>query len=306
MRPKKGEPAVALASMTGFARVEGQDEAESWAWEVRSVNGRGLDLRIRMPAGFEAIEQPARAAVTERFARGNISATLTLTRDTRAPTITVNETVLRQIIAATQRLRDEPGLSTEPLRLEGLLGLRGVVESIETVDTPERQRLRQEAVLADLARGLDALAAMRLDEGKRLGEVLAAVLARLRTLVDDALRSATAQPAAIQERLQHQLRELLGADPPIPEDRLALEVALLAGKADVREELDRLTAHLDAVQALLVEGGPVGRKLDFLCQELNREANTLCAKSADIALTRIGMDLKVEIDRLREQVQNLE
>jgi uncharacterized protein (TIGR00255 family) len=297
---------VTLASMTGFARVEGQDEAESWAWEIRSVNGRGLDVRLRMPPGFEALEPPARTAVSGRFARGNVAATLTLSRVARAPSLAINEAALRQIIELARTLRSEPGLSPEPPRLEALLGLRGVLEVAEGTEAPEQQEARRAAVLADFERALDALAAMRHAEGERLRGIFVAVLVAIRALVGEAGQSAGAQPAAIRERLEGQLRELLGAEPPLPEERLAQEVALLAGKADVREELDRLLAHVDAAEALLAAGGPIGRKLDFLCQELNREANTLCAKSADIGLTRIGMDLKVEIDRLREQVQNLE
>ena len=296
--------------MTGFARAEGVDAPDMhpglhWAWELKSVNGRNLDVRCRLPVGFEVLESVARAAVADRFKRGNISVTLTLSRGTEPPRVRINRDLLSQLVALVDELKDK--VAAEPPRLDGLIGVRGVVEVVEEEEPTEAQRtVRISRMTETLGRALDSLAAMRHDEGARLAAVIRQHLEAIDHLRQRAAAAAGAQPAALRARLKAQIEALLEASPALPEDRLAQEAALLLTRADVREELDRLTAHVAAARKLLADGGGVGRKFDFLCQEFNREANTLCSKSADVELTAIGLDLKAAIDQLREQVQNIE
>ncbi len=297
--------AAPLRSMTGFARAQGEDERLTWTWELRTVNSRGLDQRYRLPSGWESLEPQARALVGERLARGSLQANLTVKAGRPATRLRVNREVLEQIVALTRELETELGAA--PARLDGLLALRGVLEESDGEEEDEAARAaRTRTVLDSFAAALDGLVAMRGEEGERLHALVAEHLARIAELEAAARACAAAQPAAIKARLRALVAELLEAEPALPEERLAQEAALLVGKADVREELDRLSAHLAASRALLAEGGAVGRRLDFLCQEFNREANTLCSKSADVELTRIGLELKGAIEQLREQVQNLE
>jgi uncharacterized protein (TIGR00255 family) len=292
--------------MTGFARAEGEADGISWVWELRSVNGRALELRLRLPPGFEPLETRLRAALAQRCRRGNVSATLSVTR-VAPPAIRVNRPMLDQIVALVRDLSGELARETEiaPPRLDGLLAVRGVIETVE--DDPEPVvAARRDAVFAGWSQALDRLAAARAEEGARLAALLADQRAQLAALVDAASASAAAQPAAIRARLEALLVDLSGLAPPIPEERVAQELAMLVTRADVREELDRLRAHIAQAGEVLHRGDAIGRELDFLCQELNREANTLCSKSADIELTRIGLSLKAAIEQFREQVQNLE
>jgi uncharacterized protein (TIGR00255 family) len=292
--------------MTGFARSEGEADGISWVWELRSVNGRALELRLRLPAGFEPLEPQLRAALGQRCRRGNVSATLSVTRLTPAA-IRINRPMLDQIVALVRQVSGDIAKDTEiaPPRLDGLLAVRGIIETVE--DDPEPVvAARRAAVLAGWTQALGRLAAARADEGARLAALLADQRAQLAALVEAAAGSAAAQPAALRARLETLLAELSALAPPIPEERVAQELAMLVTRADVREELDRLRAHIAQAGELLARGDAVGRELDFLCQELNREANTLCSKSADIELTRIGLSLKAAIEQFREQVQNLE
>ncbi|MBV9016535.1 MAG: YicC family protein [Alphaproteobacteria bacterium] len=292
--------------MTGFARAEGEADGISWVWELRSVNGRALELRLRLPPGFEPLEQQLRAALGQRCRRGNVSATLSVTRLV-PPAIRVNGPMLDQLVALVRHVSGDIAKDTDiaPPRLDGLLAVRGIIETVE--DDPEPViEARRAAVLAGWSQALDRLAAARAEEGARLDSLLAGQRARLAALVDEAAASAAAQPAAIRTRLEALLAELSALAPPIPEERVAQELAMLVTRADVREELDRLHAHIAQAGELLARGDAIGRELDFLCQELNREANTLCSKSADIELTRIGLSLKAAIEQFREQVQNLE
>jgi uncharacterized protein (TIGR00255 family) len=288
--------------MTGFAHAEGEADGISWIWEVKSVNGRALELRLRLPAGFEPIEPQLRAALAQRCRRGNISANLAVTRLV-PPAIRINRAMLAQIVALLRELSGE--IDAAPPRLDGLVGMRGVIETVED-DPDDIVEARRAAVLAGWSVVLDQLAAARSEEGARLAAILADQRGALASLVEAASGCAAAQPAAIRARLEALLAELSGLAPAMPEERVAQELAMLVSRADVREELDRLRAHLAQVGDLFERGEAIGRQLDFLCQELNREANTLCSKSADIELTRIGLSLKAAIEQFREQVQNLE
>jgi uncharacterized protein (TIGR00255 family) len=293
-----------VASMTGFARQEGSHEAVGWTWEVKSVNGKSLDLRCRLPNGYEDLDARARAAAARRFARGNLQVNLTVDTSEQPARLKVNDELLEQLVEVSKSLKQKTGADAP--RLDGLLALRGVVEMLEAEESEETGEARRKAMLSDLERVMDALAETRGVEGARLGALAENHLGVIQGLVEAASASAHSQPEALRERLKKQLEELLEAAPALPEERLAQEAAVLITKADVREELDRLEAHVESARELLAEGGPVGRRLDFLCQEFNREANTLCAKSPDIELTRIGLELKNVVDQLREQVQNIE
>lgn len=291
-----------IVSMTGFARAEGQAEGCSWTIEVKSVNGRNLDIRCRMPSGFESLEGVVRTEVGRRFKRGSITVNATLARAVAGGQVRINRALLDQVLALARELE---GAGAAPPRLDALLSVRGVIEVIEESETATREKL--EGVLtADLTVALDRLTAARSGEGIRLGEILARQLDEIAALVTAASLCAATQPTVLRDRLRAQLAALVGALPALPEDRLVQEVALLVARGDVREELDRLRAHIAAARDLLSLGDAVGRRLDFLCQEFNREANTLCSKSTDVELTRIGLALKAAIEQLREQVQNIE
>jgi uncharacterized protein (TIGR00255 family) len=293
---------MSIASMTGFARAEAVSGDRQWVWELRSVNGRGLDIRCRVPNGYDALDPVVRAAVALRCKRGNVSVSLTESRQQR-PRLSVNREALDQVLSILAELKADTGIGAAPPRLDGLLALPGVIERADEESDPA-------SALALLTRqlneALDGLKAMRLAEGARLVDLAEAQIDEIERLTNAARGIAATQPGAIAGRLRQQLEALLGQVPLPSPERLAQESALLAAKADVREELDRLAAHVSAVRTLIESGGAIGRKFDFLCQEFNREANTLCSKAADVELTRIGLDLKVAIEQLREQVQNIE
>jgi len=291
--------------MTGYARVSGEQHGLGWAWEVKSVNGRGLDVRTRLPPGYDFLDLPVREAVQKRLKRGNVTVNLTITHKAQQGAVAVNEALLDQLIALSRRWQEKAPDLAAP-RLDGLLALRGVLESGEAAEAAGEDSDTAKLLLAECDKALVQLEAMRADEGKRLAEVLTDQLNEIAFLVTDAVGSAALDPVQLKARLRQQVAALLEAGAPVSEDRLAQEVALQLGKADVREELDRLGAHLTAARKMLAAAEPVGRKLDFLCQEFNREANTLCSKSNDIALTRIGLGLKAAIEQFREQVQNIE
>ena len=298
--------AVGISSMTGFARTEGEADGISWVWELKSVNSRSLDLRLRLAPGFDALEAQLRAGLARRARRGNVSATLSVNRLV-PPAVRVNREILAQVVALLGELGSEltGKIEAAPPRLDGLIGLRGVIETVE--DDPDSiVETRRAAVFDGWSLALDRLVAARSEEGARLAAVLADQRGELGALVEAAAGCAAAQPAAIRARLEALLAELSGLAPNMPEERVAQELAMLVTRADVREELDRLRAHIAQAGDLLERGEAVGRQLDFLCQELNREANTLCSKSADIELTRVGLALKAAIEQFREQVQNLE
>lgn len=293
-----------LQSMTGFARAEGGDGDASWTWEVRSVNGRNLDLRLRTPHGHDALEPGARALAAGRFSRGSLSLHLSIRQADRAPEIRVNEEVLERLLETHRSLQERYGFP--PARLEALMALPGVLERVETEDAEADRERRRGAMIDTLAEALDGLASARREEGERLQEVVYRQLEEIDVLTRAAASASALQPERVRDRVRDQIATLLESNPPVAEDRLAQEVAYLAARADIREEIDRLIGHVASARKLLNGGGPVGRRLDFLCQEFNREANTLCSKSGDMDLTRMGLDLKAAIEGLREQVQNLE
>lgn len=290
--------------MTGFARRDGGDEAASWTWEVKSVNGRSLDMRARLPQGYESLDPVVRGAVTAACSRGNVQVNLSMKRGNAPLQLQVNEALLQQALDLMAEL--EGRTKAAPPRLDGILGLRGILEAVEEEEAPERQQARLAALQRDLEAALAALVTMRAAEGARLQQLARGHIDEIERLSKAARSCAATQPEALRQRLKEQLALLLEENTGVSEERLGQELAILAGKADVREELDRLDAHVEAARELLDKGAAIGRKLDFLCQEFNREANTLCSKSADVELTRIGLDLKSSIEQLREQVQNIE
>ena len=293
---------MGVASMTGFARAEGDGFGISWVWEIKSVNGRALDLRLRLSQGFDALEPQLRASLAQRFRRGSFSANLAVTR-TAPAVLRVNREALAQLVALIDELAGE--IEAAPPRIDGLLALRGVIEAVED-ESDALIEERRHAVLTSWTTGLDRLATARAEEGDRIGAVLRSQVAEIVGLVEAAASCAAAQPTAIRERLETMVASVADIVPGMLEDRVAQEIALLVARSDVREELERLRAHLEQAVDLLQQQEAVGRRLDFLCQELNREANTLCSKSADIELTRIGLGLKAAVEQFREQVQNIE
>lgn len=295
---------MSVASMTGFARSEGHADRYGWVWEIKSVNSKSLDLRCRLPAGYDALELKLRAALAERLKRGAVSVSLTVTKAAGGAPLRVNRAALADIMALAKELANETGAA--PPRIDGLLALKGVLESGEEADDDPASAQRLTAIQRDFDTALSALVAMRLAEGRRLVPLLEARLAEISALVAAAEQTAAAQPAAAKARLKEQIAVLLDAVPTVPEERLAQEAALIIARGDVREELDRLVAHVEAARGLLKEGGPIGRRFDFLCQEFNREANTLASKSPDLELTQLALGLKAAIEQLREQVQNIE
>ncbi|MBS7545926.1 YicC/YloC family endoribonuclease [Ancylobacter oerskovii] len=296
---------MALASMTGFSRTQGLSGAWNWAWELKSVNGKGLDLRLRLPAGWDVLEASLKAIAASRLSRGNINANLTMTRGDSAVSVRVNEDVLRAVAATVSRIARE--MDAPPVQLESLLSLKGVMEIAEAEDTPEERKAVETAVIAGFEAALEALIAMRASEGAALGVVLKERLDGIERLTAMAEANPARQPEAIRAKLAEQIAVLTNAGGKTFEpDRLHQEALLLASKVDVREELDRLVAHVAAARAMLAEGGAVGRRLDFLAQEFNRETNTLCSKANDVSLTAIGLELKGIVEQFREQVQNIE
>jgi uncharacterized protein (TIGR00255 family) len=289
--------------MTGFARVSGATANFRWAWELKSVNAKGLDLRLRLPPGFDAIEIEARAMLSGKLTRGTCYATLSAQREAAMPEVHLNEPLLRRLVEAISHIGHSDAL--RPASIDGLLGVRGVVEIRDTGDEETDLAQVRGAALAGLSEALAALLAMRGTEGAALSQILSQRLSRLTVLRQGAEDCPARKPEAVRARLTDSIA-LIAGQSKLDENRLYQEALLLAAKADVREELDRLEAHIAACAELLAKGGPVGRRLDFLAQELAREANTLCAKSNDASLTAIGLELRVEIEQFREQVQNIE
>jgi uncharacterized protein (TIGR00255 family) len=290
--------------MTGFARAEGQMGVYGWSWELKSVNAKGLDMRVRLPPGLDALEGPVRDRIAQKLKRGNVTASLTVARAPGSERVVVNEAALEAMLSLPAKYAGR--IDPAPPRLDALLAVRGIVEVVEAPDTEEERNKRGAAMLATLEQAIERLADARRNEGGRLAALLLGHIAEVRRLVDAAANAAGARPEKLRARLEEQLKALLDSRPPLPEERLAQEAALLATRGDIREEIDRLRSHCDAAAETLAKPGAVGRQLDFLAQEFNREANTLCSKSADVELTRLGLELKTTIDQFREQIQNVE
>jgi uncharacterized protein (TIGR00255 family) len=296
---------MALQSMTGFARSTADHQGASIAWEVKSVNGKSIELRLRLPSGFERLETAVRQVVQRRFSRGNFQATLTIGRaGGLQPQPVVNEAFLKDIAGLAQRLQEAFGFA--PATADGLLALRGVLDVPEPMESEEVRASLDAELLAALDDALTGLAAARRAEGDALRVVLLAHVDAIEALTHKAEADPSRDPSVIRERLAGQVRMLMDASANLDESRLHVEAAFLATKADIREEIDRLKTHVASARGLLASGGVVGRKLDFLAQEFNRESNTLCSKSNAATVTAIGLELKAVVDQFREQVQNLE
>lgn len=291
--------------MTGFARAVAEHDGTAIAWEVKSVNGKSVEVRLRLPSGFERLEPAARQAVQKRFARGNFQATLTIAHPgaIQAQPV-VNEAFLKDLAGLALRLQEQYGAT--PATADGLLALRGVLELPEAIETDEARAAIDQGIESTLAQALTGLEEARRAEGQALGSVLSGHLDSIEALIAKAEADPSREPASIREKIAEQVRLLMDASANLDENRLHMEAAFLATKADIREEIDRLKTHVASGRGLLAAGGAIGRKLDFLAQEFNRESNTLCSKSNAASVTAIGLELKSVVDQFREQVQNLE
>ncbi len=296
---------VIVTSMTGFARAEGRLAGKTpmaWSWEAKSVNGKNLEVRMRTPHGFEGLEIPAKQAAADLFARGSLNLLLTVSSETASRESVVDEAVLDGLIALAAR---KAGAGVAPAALDGLMALAQSREAAAPLDA-DAVTARDAALLVGLKSALAALAKARREEGAKLGVIVADQISTIESLCAEARTLAALQPEAMKARLLQQVQDLAKDVPALSPDRLAQETVMLAVKYDLREELDRLTAHVAQAREILAKGEPCGRRLDFLSQEFNREANTLCSKSSDLALTRVGLGLKSVIDQFREQIQNIE
>jgi uncharacterized protein (TIGR00255 family) len=293
---------MTLNSMTGFARADGSQAGVGWYWEVKSVNGRGLDVRVRLPQGHDQLEPKVREAAAKRFVRGSLTINLSAQRDTSGVEVRINDNALAQVLRAVEEVRRLTG--APPPSADGLLALRGVLEVTEADGALDSDVAA--AMLVSFDGALDALAAARAEEGRRLTAVLTNHIDEIERLTRLVQACPSRTPEAIRVRLADQVEKLTDASPALDPVRLHQEAILLATRSDVEEELQRLAAHVASARGLLSESVPAGRKLDFLAQEFNREANTLTSKAIDIDVSRAGLALKTVIDQFREQVQNIE
>ena len=296
---------MTLSSMTGFARGQGAAGAYVWNWEIKSVNAKGLDVRFRLPPGWDAVEGPVRKAATDALGRGTVYGNLTVERKGVQPTVRINEPVLNAVIATLDMLDNKIVGANRPT-LDGILALKGVMEIVEEDESEGDRRAAEAAIIAGFNQTLAELVAMRRAEGATLGRLLSVRIDEIGALAKRAEAAPGRKAEAVKARLAEQVATLLSASQRFDSDRLHQEAILLATKADIREELDRLASHGEQVRKMLADGVAVGRKLDFLAQELNRESNTLTAKANDVELTNIGLELKSVVEQFREQVQNLE
>jgi uncharacterized protein (TIGR00255 family) len=295
---------MAIASMTGFARVDGQEGGWRWHWEARAVNGKALEVRLRLPNGFEALEAELRERAARHVRRGSVQVTLQLKDELRSGAVRVNQAVLTELLRIGRELAAV--LGSPPPTVEGVLALPGVVELGEAERNEAELSARNAAILASADAMYRNLQDMQRAEGAKLGSVLKGQLDQIAGLVAEAREGQSRVAGLIRSRLAEQLARLMDAGVGLDPDRLHQEAAILATRADIQEEIDRLEAHLEAARELLESVEPVGRRLDFLAQEFNREANTLCSKADDLALTNLGIELKAAIEQLREQAQNIE
>ncbi len=295
---------MTVASMTGFSRSHGAFGSWAYAWELKSVNAKGLDLRLRVPSAFDALEVKARAAIAARLTRGSVVANLTAKRVDDVAPARINRDALDRLLAALDDV--PPHANLRPASLDGLLTIPGIIEIVRPEEDESQRAALETHILRALDEALDALVAARHGEGAALTRVLRERLDRIGELTAQADGLPARQPEAIRERLAQQIAKLMEAAEGFDPERLHQEAVLIAVKSDIREELDRLKAHVASARDLLDKGGPIGRRLDFFAQELGRESNTLCAKSGDTGLTAIGLDMKIEVEQWREQVQNIE
>ncbi len=295
---------MTIRSMTGFARADGEDERVSWHWELRTVNGRGFDVRVRLPSGLERLEQSVRERLAKHVRRGNCQVSLQLSsKDSMSGAVSVNEELLEQVLAVATSISDRANVS--PPTVDGLLAIRGVLEFDEREAVPADGET-EGRILKSLENAVVALDTARRGEGARLRETIRQQIERISELAGRARNAPARSTEAIRARLAQQVSLLLDASAALDPDRLHQEAAIIAAKADIQEELDRISAHIQAAHELLDSNEPVGRKLDFLSQEFNRESNTICSKSNDSELSSIGLELKAVVDQMREQVQNIE
>jgi uncharacterized protein (TIGR00255 family) len=295
---------MGLQSMTGFGRAVADHGGAAIVWELKSVNGKGLEARLRLPPGCERLEQAARQAIQKRFARGNVQAVLTLARTGAQAQPVVNDEFLKDLAGLAKRLEEQFGVA--PATADGLLALRGVLDAPEAAEDQDARAALDASILSTLDAALDGLETARREEGAALGALLLGHLGTIGALTERAEADPSREAGAIRTRLAEQVKQLLDTGAPLDEARLHMEAAFLATKADIREEIDRLKTHVTSGRTLIAEGGAIGRKLDFLSQEFNRESNTLCSKSNAATVTAIGLELKAVVDQFREQVQNLE
>ncbi|HEX2653703.1 MAG TPA: YicC/YloC family endoribonuclease [Xanthobacteraceae bacterium] len=295
---------MTLSSMTGFARADGVFDGYIWSWELKSVNAKGLEVRLRVPPGWDRVEGPVRARLAQDLSRGTVYGTLSVRREGVAPVVRVNEPVLSAVLSTIRDVSQRVDAAAPSL--DGILALKGVIEVIDDEEKEEDRRAAEAAILAGFEQALSGLGEMRRHEGEALERILLSRLDQIAELAGRAEAAPGRKPEAIRARLAEQVAALLDTSDRFDADRLHQEAILIATKVDVREELDRLVAHVAQARHLLAQGAAVGRRLDFLAQEFNRETNTLCSKSNDVELTNIGLELKSVVEQFREQVQNLE
>ena len=295
---------MAINSMTGFARADGAHDHYTWHWEIKSVNGKTLEVRSRLPHGFEGVEEGMRQVASRHVRRGNLQVNLQFAREATAPALQLNQQVADRIVEIAEELRGR--LNAPPVTVEAVLGVRGVLEVVEPEMDEDAIAARNKAVLASFDEACAALAKARASEGEKLARLISEQVDQVERLTADARDSPARTPEALRQRLAGQIERIMESANTLDPDRLHQEAMVMAAKSDIQEELDRLFAHVQAARDLLDEDEPVGRKFDFLAQEFNREANTLCSKSTDASLTTIGLELKAVIDQVREQVQNIE
>ncbi len=295
---------MTLASMTGFTRRGGEAGPFRWNWEIKSVNNKGLEVRTKIPGFLDGFDIEIKKIISSALTRGSVFLNLQVDRAADSERFVVNEARLADLIDVAARYSDQPGVV--PASIDGLLSVKGVVELVSDEPSDEEQTSLMVALLADLKLLVADLIAARQTEGQRMETFLTKQLNEMQDLMVAAKLAVGDRSIAMRERFTSQVRKLEQSDKPVSDERLAQEIAVMAVKADIQEEFDRLESHFVEATTLLGAEKPVGRRLDFLCQEFNREANTLCSKSGDTQLTKIGVDLKVLIDQFREQVQNIE
>jgi uncharacterized protein (TIGR00255 family) len=295
---------MALSSMTGFARSHGASGPYAFEWELKSVNAKGFDLRLRLPQGWDELDAHAKKRAAELLSRGTVYANLNVKRANAASTVRINEDVLNAVVKVAHQLAGK--IDAVAPSIDGLLAIKGVIEMVEPESNEDEDKAAKAAAAMAFDEALDNLVAMRRREGTSLGQILCQRLDEIEVLANKAEAAPGRKPEAVRARLAEQVAALLETTDRFDADRLNQEALLIAAKADIREELDRIASHLSQARELLGKGGPIGRRLDFLAQEFHREVNTTCSKSNDLELTNTGLEMKGVVEQFREQVQNLE